>query len=127
MRWLRLEVGFDAWRFDFVKGYGAEYVGRYCERTEPAWAVGELWLDMAYDDNGLAYNQDKHRQDTINWIKGTGKRSTAFDFTTHLGLENVRNDRYLSGIFRLKVMIIPFLERREACQVHVACHQPLRP
>ena len=84
MRWLRLEVGFDAWRFDFVKGYGAEFVGKYCEKTEPAWAVGELWLDMAYDDNGLAYNQDKHRQDTINWINGTGQKSTAFDFTTKL-------------------------------------------
>ena len=28
MRWLRLEVGFDAWRFDFVKGYGAQYAAR---------------------------------------------------------------------------------------------------
>ena len=84
MRWLRLDVGFDAWRFDFVKGpsesrstcstyfaflrspakrfswmfrkekqgqrvptgYGAEYVGLYCKKSHPAWAVGELWLDM---------------------------------------------------------------------------------
>lgn len=27
LRWLRLQVGFDGWRFDFVKGYGAEFVG----------------------------------------------------------------------------------------------------
>jgi len=95
MRWLRLEVGFDAWRFDFVKGYGSEYVGLYCKKTEPAWAVGELWLDMAYDDNGLCHNQDKHRQDTINWINGTGKLSTAFDFTTKGILqEAVRNCQY---------------------------------
>eukprot|EP00928_Gymnodinium_smaydae_P050054 TRINITY_DN3366_c0_g6_i1.p1 TRINITY_DN3366_c0_g6~~TRINITY_DN3366_c0_g6_i1.p1 ORF type:complete len:1786 (+),score=300.32 TRINITY_DN3366_c0_g6_i1:41-5359(+) len=95
MRWLRLEVGFDAWRFDFVKGYGAEYVGFYCKKTEPAWAVGELWLDMVYDDNGLAYNQDKHRQDTINWINAAGKESTAFDFTTKGILqEAVRNCQY---------------------------------
>ena len=91
MRWLRLDVGFDAWRFDFVKGYGAEFVGKYCEKTEPAWAVGELWLDMAYDDNGLAYNQDRPRQDTINWIKGTGQKSTAFDFTTKLRQNKTSN------------------------------------
>ena len=28
LRWLRLELGFDAWRFDFVKGYGAQYATR---------------------------------------------------------------------------------------------------
>lgn len=61
-------------------------MGKQGKKTEPAWAVGELWLDMAYDDNGLAYNQDRHRQDTINWIKGTGNTSTAFDFTTKAGL-----------------------------------------
>jgi len=95
LRWLRLELGFDAWRFDFVKGYSAEFVGLYCKKSEPAWAVGELWLDMAYDDNGLAYNQDRHRQDTINWINATGKASTAFDFTTKGVLqEAVRNCQY---------------------------------
>jgi len=95
MRWLRLEVGFDAWRFDFVKGYSSEYVGLYCKKTEPAWAVGELWLDMQYGGEGLDYNQDKHRQDTINWINGTGKECTAFDFTTKGILqEAVRNCQY---------------------------------
>jgi len=82
LRWLRLQVGFDGWRFDFVKGYAAEFVGLYCEKSEPAWAVGELWGDMAYDDQGICHNQDRHRQDLCNWINSTGKRSTAFDFTT---------------------------------------------
>lgn len=95
LRWLRLEIGFDAWRFDFVKGYGAEFVGWYCEKSEPAWAVGELWLDMHYDGDGLCYDQDKHRQDTINWINGTQKRSTAFDFTTKGILQEAcRNCQY---------------------------------
>ncbi|CAE7689612.1 AMY1.6 [Symbiodinium pilosum] len=73
LRWLRLDIGFDAWRFDFVKGYGAEFVGHYCKKSHPSWAVGELWLDMEYDHEGLKYNQDKHRQDTVNWINGTDK------------------------------------------------------
>jgi alpha-amylase len=25
MNWLRAEVGFDGWRFDYAKGYGAQY------------------------------------------------------------------------------------------------------
>lgn len=82
LRWLRLTVGFDAWRFDFVKGYSAEFVGKYCKKSAPTWAVGELWCDMEYDDQGLKHPQDKHRQDTVNWINSTGKESTAFDFTT---------------------------------------------
>jgi len=82
LRWLRLTVGFDAWRFDFVKGYSGEYVGKYCRKSVPSWAVGELWCDMEYDDQGLKHPQNKHRQDTINWINSTGKETTAFDFTT---------------------------------------------
>lgn len=30
----------------------------------------------------LAMDADSHRQRIINWIDGTGKLSTAFDFTT---------------------------------------------
>jgi alpha-amylase len=95
LRWLRLQVGFDAWRFDFVKGYSAEFVGLYCKKSHPAWAVGELWCDMEYDDQGLKHPQDKHRQDTVNWINGTDKTCTAFDFTTKGILqEAVRNCQY---------------------------------
>lgn len=95
LRWLRLQVGFDAWRFDFVKGYAAEYVGLYCMKSEPAWAVGELWCDMQYDDDGLSYDQNKHRQDLVNWINATGNACTAFDFTTKGILqEAVRNNQY---------------------------------
>merc|ERR1712159_553928 len=38
MRWLKDEIGFSAWRFDFVKGYGPQFVKGYCDRTQPAWA-----------------------------------------------------------------------------------------
>ncbi|CAK9017825.1 unnamed protein product [Durusdinium trenchii] len=95
LRWLRLDVGFDGWRFDFVKGYGAEYVGLYCKKSLPSWAVGELWLDMRYDENGLCYDQNEHRQNTINWINATDKESTAFDFTTKGILQEAcRNRQY---------------------------------
>jgi len=95
LRWLRLEVGFDAWRFDFVKGYAPTFIGTYCQKSEPAWAVGELWTDMKYDHQGLMHNQDGHRQALCNWISGTGKAAAAFDFTTKGILqEAVRNCEY---------------------------------
>jgi len=96
LRWLRLEVGFDAFRFDFCKGYAADAVGTYIQRSEPSWAVGEVWNSLKYEDDGRpAYNQDKHRQDLCNWVTATGKASTAFDFTTKGILqEAVRNHEY---------------------------------
>lgn len=95
LRWLQLQVGFDAWRFDFVKGYGAQYVGKYCQKSAPAWAVGELWVDAQYDEQGLCYDQDKNRQDLVNWVNATDKQCTAFDFTTKAVLqEAVRNCQY---------------------------------
>ncbi|BBM99917.1 alpha-amylase [Marchantia polymorpha subsp. ruderalis] len=81
MKWLKKEVGFDGWRFDFAKGFGGEFVAEYIKGTKPQFSVGELWTTMRYGD-GLEYNQDAHRQELVNWVDATGGYSTAFDFTT---------------------------------------------
>ncbi|GJP46984.1 hypothetical protein CLOM_g6219 [Closterium sp. NIES-68] len=81
--WMKREVGFDGWRFDFAKGYGAEFVGMYCRATEPVLAVGEVWTAMRYEGDGqMAWNQDAHRQALVDWVDGTGGVCGAFDFTT---------------------------------------------
>ncbi|KAG6648356.1 probable alpha-amylase 2 isoform X1 [Carya illinoinensis] len=82
LRWLRNSVGFQDFRFDFVRGYSAKYVKEYIEGAKPMFAVGESWDSCNYNGHGLDYNQDSHRQRIINWIDGTGQLSTAFDFTT---------------------------------------------
>ena len=64
--WLRGDFGYDGWRYDFVKGFGAEYVGLYNEASSPYLSVGEYW-DGSYDK-------------VAAWIEGTGRRSMAFDF-----------------------------------------------
>ena len=48
MNWLKHDIGFEGWRFDFVKGYGAEYIAEYCGKTvgNDAWNVGEYWADL---------------------------------------------------------------------------------
>ena len=57
LSWLRSDVGFDGWRFDFVKGYPGRYVMEYIEASHPKMAVGEFWDDCAYKDSKLEYNQ----------------------------------------------------------------------
>ena len=82
LRWLVSEVGFRSLRFDFVKGYSGNFVGEYIEACQPEFSVGEFWDTLMYSDGGLEYNQDHHRQRTVNWVDQTKGRSCAFDFTT---------------------------------------------
>ena len=51
MKWLQHDIGFEGWRFDFVKGYGAEFMQQYCGETvgNNAFNVGEYWADLKYD------------------------------------------------------------------------------
>ena len=56
---------YDGFRLDMVKGYAAEYTKMYNEATKPEFCVGEYW--DGYDN-------------IMNWVKGTGYTSAAFDF-----------------------------------------------
>lgn len=76
MNWLKSSIGYDGWRYDYVKGFNGSYVGNYNTGTVPYFSVGELWTDLNLG------NPDAHRQQLMNWIDATGGRSTAFDFTT---------------------------------------------
>ena len=59
------DLGYAGFRYDMVKGYGAEYTKIYNEDSKPTYSVGECW----------------DSSNTItNWIEGTGKTSAAFDF-----------------------------------------------
>ena len=113
MRWLRDDVGFDGWRWDYAKGFAPWVIGALNAQTWPLFSVIESWTAMNYGD-GLEYDQDSHRQDLCNYIDKTGYTKTdhlpydgtnedpstaAFDFTTKGILqEAVGNDSY----YRLK-------------------------
>ncbi len=100
--WLRNSIGFAGWRFDFVKvsivlhvlnffnrltivfdlqGYDGQYVAEYVNATVPEMAFGEYWDTCSYQDGVLNYNQDSHRQRTIDWCDATSGTCAAFDFT----------------------------------------------
>lgn len=76
MSWLKSSIGYDGWRYDYVKGYGGSYVGGYNSATVPYFSVGELWTDLNLND------VNPHRQLIMDWINATGGNSGAFDFTT---------------------------------------------
>nr|ABK24434.1 unknown [Picea sitchensis] len=82
MNWLKSNVGFDGWRFDFAKGYAGNLLAVYLKNTSPKFAVGEVWDDMSYSDGRLAYDQGAHRQRLVDWVHSTGDGAAAFDFTT---------------------------------------------
>ncbi|XP_040365371.1 alpha-amylase isoform X1 [Rosa chinensis] len=83
MNWLKTEIGFSGWRFDFVKGYAPEFTKLYVANTKPSFSVGELWNSLAYESDGKPkYNQDNHRNELAGWIGNAGGEVTAFDFTT---------------------------------------------
>uniref|UniRef100_A0A7N0T1A3 Alpha-amylase n=1 Tax=Kalanchoe fedtschenkoi TaxID=63787 RepID=A0A7N0T1A3_KALFE len=84
LNWLRTEIGFDGWRFDFSKGYAPEYTKLYVGNTGVKFAVGEVWNSIDYGSDGKpAYNQDRHRGELAEWVKASGAGPlNAFDFTT---------------------------------------------
>lgn len=66
LSWLKGYIGYDGWRYDFVKGFSPSYVGMYNRSSSPLISVGEYW-DGSYDK-------------VAAWIDGTDKQSMAFDF-----------------------------------------------
>jgi alpha-amylase len=44
LKFLRTSIGFDGWRFDYVKGYSGEFSRTYIDATVPDMAFGEYWV-----------------------------------------------------------------------------------
>jgi alpha-amylase len=82
LNWLKDDIGFDGFRFDFTKGYDPSFVKEYIERTSPDFAIGEYWTSMHYEGGYLLPGQDGHRQELCDWLDGCEGTSRTFDFTT---------------------------------------------
>ncbi len=87
MLWLKNEIGFDGWRYDFVHGFDGKYIKEYNDATSPYFSVGEL---LEGDRNRIVK--------WLDYTKGgtTTASSTAFDFATKSALQNAFNDNNLS-------------------------------
>lgn len=68
-------MGYAGFRYDMVKGYGAQYTRIYNTSANPTFSVGEYW---------------DSKENIETWIKNTGYSSAAFDF----GLKNTINSTF---------------------------------
>ena len=79
MEWLKNDIGFEGWRYDYVKGFEGKHLGEYNYHTRPYISVGE------YFDGNVDLVDD--------WINTTdandNKRSMAFDFPLYYHLRKV--------------------------------------
>lgn len=82
MNFLKNDIGFDGWRYDFVHGYDPIYNKEYNDATNPYFAVGELL--------------ESSRVQTNNWVNFTQQSSSAFDFNTKVTLQNAIRDNNFS-------------------------------
>ncbi|KAK6245246.1 hypothetical protein SCA6_008336 [Theobroma cacao] len=76
MNWLKTDIGFDGWRFDFVIGYATSITKFFMEQTKPDFAVAEKWDDFTLGQ------ENAHRNALRDWVGTAGGAITAFDFTT---------------------------------------------
>eukprot|EP01018_Ginkgo_biloba_P014794 Gb_30449 [translate_table: standard] len=99
MNWLKTDIGFDGWRLDFARGYPGSALSVYLHKTQPEFAVGEVWDGMDKGQDGKpAYNQDAHRQKLVDWVHSTEDTCTAFDFTT----KGILQEAVLGELWRLR-------------------------
>lgn len=66
MQFLKNEMGYAGWRYDFTKGFSASYVNEYNTAANASFSVGE-YFDGSYDL-------------CKNWLNGCSYKSTTFDF-----------------------------------------------
>lgn len=88
LNFLKNDIGFSGWRYDYVQGFAPSFINMYNNASNPAFSVGELWPDL--DVN----NPDPNRQAIVDWIDATGGASKAFDFTTKGILQVAVNGEY---------------------------------
>jgi alpha-amylase len=78
--WMKNEIGFKGWRYDFVKGFAAFHIGEYNYHTGNPFSVVEY--------------RDSETQKIYNYIDGTdgydvNKKSYAFDFPLQIHLKEI--------------------------------------
>ena len=93
-------AGFVGWRYDFVKGFNAKYVGYYNVMSKAEFSVGEYWPEYNYNCNPKD-NESNWVNEIKKWIDGTidgtidrtknedrNVKSRAFDFVLKQNLNN---------------------------------------
>lgn len=73
-KWLRDDIGFTDWRFDYTKGYHSWMVKEWMYQVG-GFGVGEYW--------------DSNRNLLQNWVAGTDYQASTFDFNLYYTLRDM--------------------------------------
>jgi alpha-amylase len=115
LKWLKNDIGFDGWRYDYVKGLSPDRIQEYNNSTNPSISIGEFW--------------DYDAQAIIGWIDRTNiinsKRSAAFDFPTkkiltdNFGTQNYGVLSHLPGLIGIwPENAVTFLDNHDTYPPH---------
>jgi len=80
-------LGFDSWRYDFVKGFPAKYVGEYNASTSYYITIGEFW------DGNLQEIKKWIDASAVTATSATTTASKAFDFALKYKLKEALIDQ----------------------------------
>lgn len=72
------DLGYTGFRYDMVKGFGANHIAQYNTAANVKYSVGEYW--------------DGNANTVKNWIDATGKTSAAFDFAFRYAVRDAFNN-----------------------------------
>ena len=87
--YLKNDLGYTGFRYDFVKGYSGSHVADYNDAVGVEYSVGECW-----DSN----------ETIVSWINATNKKSAAFDFQFRYNVRDAVNENNwtkLNSIYNL--------------------------
>lgn len=87
IKWLKNEIGFDGWRFDYVKGFSPETVKKL-HAVAGGFTVGEY------------YDGDKSLLQ--NWLNVAGPSVHIFDFPQFFAIKAMANNQ--QGTFDMKIL-----------------------
>jgi len=73
MSWLKHTIGYDGWRYDYVRGYSPKYAAMYNEASSPYFSVAEIWDDLNIN------NPNAHRQALCDWLDSVNGEIAVFD------------------------------------------------
>ena len=94
LSYLMNELGYVGFRYDMVKGFAAQYVGKYNTTAKPQYSVGEYW--------------DSNKTKVTTWLNGTkqeGKiQSAAFDFPLKYKLNTAFTSGYWGQMANISVL-----------------------
>ncbi|NMF37673.1 alpha-amylase [Flammeovirga yaeyamensis] len=82
-KYYKNNVGFDGWRFDYVKGFGGWVVKDWVNHVG-GFAVGEMWDGNA---NTLKW-----------WVDNTDRKASAFDFAAYYAMDRAFDGNNLNEL-----------------------------